>query len=97
MNDAQQFKLIDGTFTGADAAQVLLSLVRSKIDFHHLQKASNEERLGHDPAHSQQRLAELTKLHDTVKALCQTATEGKRRMRVQGWIEVTLEPCAAAS
>lgn len=88
MKSIQQFKLIDGTFTAADAAQVLLALVRSKMDFHHLQKASNEERLGHDPAHSQQRLAELTELHETLKSLCQAAADEGRRMKVQGWIEV---------
>ncbi len=98
MNNTQQFKLIDGTFNAPEAAQILLSLVKSKIDFHNLQKVSNEERFGVDLARSDQRLAELRQLHETLKSICASAGKNGQRVQVDGHIAITLvaalpEPC----
>lgn len=92
MNTTQRYKLIDGTFTATEATQVLLSLVKSKIDYHNLEKLSNEERFGRDVSHSGRRLAELQQLHETLRAVCRSAASAGQRMRVNGWIEIELVP-----
>lgn len=89
MHPTHRHQLVDGTFTPAEAAQVLLSLVKSKIDFHTLEKASNEERFGRDTAHSERRLEELRRLQETLRLACQDAAEAGQQLRVSGVIEIT--------
>ncbi len=96
MNSTQRYKLLDGTFSPAEATQILLSLVKSKIDFHDREKFSNEERFGRDVAHSERRLTELRELHETLRTACQSAADTDRRVQVNGWIEIALIPSAEA-
>ncbi len=88
MENEQRFKLIAGTFTGAEAAHVLLSLVQAKMNFHHLERASNVERFGRDVADSERRLAELTRLRAELKAICETAAAREQSLKINGWIEI---------
>lgn len=74
--------------------QILLSLVKSKIDFHNFEMLSNEERFGRDVAHSALRLAQLRQLHETLRSVCQSAGKAGTRLQVNGWIEI--QPVAAA-
>ena len=89
MQTKQQLRLIEGTFTPAEATQMLLSLVKSKIDFHTLEKASNKERFGSDGAQSEVRLVALRSLRHEITALCQSAA-GEQRLKIDGWIEITI-------
>jgi hypothetical protein len=96
MDTKRTLKLIEGDFSASEAAQVLLSLVRSKIDFHTLAKISNVERFGRDIANSERRLAELKQLQETVRSICQSAAEAGQRLQVKGWIEIALVPAPGA-
>jgi hypothetical protein len=91
MKDPQRFQLIKGTFTPAEAARVLLSLVKSKIDYHSLEKLSNEERFGRDVAHSEKRLQELKELQIELKEVFAAATSAEQTLKIKGWIEITPE------
>lgn len=53
-------QLIDGTFSPEKAKSILLQLLNDKMNFHYLEKVSNEERFGKDHEHSDKRIAELT-------------------------------------
>jgi hypothetical protein len=88
MTKTQQFKLIDGTFNAAEAAQILLTLVRCKIDFHTREQASNEERFGRDVAHSERRLKELQQVQEAVTSLCDFAAVQHQHLEIQGWIQI---------
>lgn len=88
MNTPQRYKLIDGEFAPDRAMHVLLSLVNNKIDFHNVEKLSNEERFGKDVTHSQHRLTELKQLRDTLRELCGSLSESGTRVRINGWIEI---------
>lgn len=90
MKDKQHFKLIDGTFTPAEASQVLLSLIQSKIDHHTLEKLSNEERFGRDLSHSAERLQDLRKLRNEVQMLLDSAAAAKQTLKIDGAIEITV-------
>lgn len=96
MSSTQRYKLIDGTFHPDAATQVLLSLVKSKIDFHSIERARNHEHYGGDVTHSEGRIAELHQLHETLRQLCQTAAGQGQRVKVNGWIEVELVPDSIA-
>jgi hypothetical protein len=88
MNDKQRFQLINGTFTPSEAAQVLLSLVKSKIDYHSLEKLSNEERFGRDLSHSETRLQRLRTLKTELEELFDSAAQAKQNLKIDGWIEI---------
>lgn len=92
MKDKQQFQLIDGTFTPAEAARVLHSLVKSKMDYHSMEKFSNEERFGSDLSHSEKRLRDLTKLDTALKEFFASAAGSKQNLQISGWIEITPVP-----
>jgi hypothetical protein len=52
--------LINGTFTGQDAASVLLEMLSFKIRYHQLKLQRNQEWFGEDTEHAQKRIKELT-------------------------------------
>jgi hypothetical protein len=53
-------RLIDGTFTPEQARNISLQLLNDKMNYHYLEKISNEERFGKDHQHSDKRIKELT-------------------------------------
>lgn len=97
MDTKHTLQLIDGDFSGPEAAHVLLSLVKSKIDFHTLLRVSNEERFGRDVSNSERRLAELRQLQEAIRSICSAASEAGQRLQVNGWIEITLGPPGSGS
>ncbi|MCP5559890.1 MAG: hypothetical protein H7A55_19235 [Verrucomicrobiaceae bacterium] len=89
MTKLPHLKLIDGTFTPTEAGRVLLSLVKSKIDYHSLERLSNEERFGSDHSHSEKRIQELEELNRELKELLKTAANTNHNLKVNGWFEIT--------
>ena len=89
MKDKQHFQLIDGTFTPSEASRVLLSLVKSKMDYHNMEKFSNEERFGRDVTHSEKRLHDLAKLNTALKEFFASAADANQNLKINGWIEIT--------
>ena len=89
MNDKQRFKLIDGTFTPSEASRVLLALVKSKMDYHSMEKFSNEVRYGGDVARSEKRLQELAQLNASLQEFFGSTSTENQTLKVDGWIEIT--------
>ena len=54
-------KLIQGDFTKEKAKALLLELLSYKINYHQMQKFSDEVRFGKDIEHSEKRIKELIK------------------------------------
>lgn len=67
-NNTHTTVLIEGEFLQNDARIILLQLLNSKINFHHMRKFSNEERFGKDREHSAKRLQALTKEKESLVA-----------------------------
>ncbi|MDB6133666.1 MAG: hypothetical protein JWM59_1909 [Verrucomicrobiales bacterium] len=88
MTTEQQFQLIDGIFTPSQASRVLLSLVKCKIDYHHIEKLSNEERFGGDAAHSESHLHYLAKLHTSLKEYLALAAQANQTLEIEGCIKI---------
>lgn len=89
MNTQQHFQLIDGTFTPDQARQVLGAMVKSKIDFHTLEKHSESERSGAADL-SRERLETLRKLDADLKSLFEKARASGATLKVRGNIHITL-------
>lgn len=90
MNTPDPLQLIHGTFAPEDASRILLSLVKSKMDYHGMEKHSNRERLGGDPSHSERRLEELAALQVRIQELVAAAAAAGQSLEINGWIEITL-------
>lgn len=59
MKKTEQVKLIDGTFSPENAAEVLHAVLDDKIRFHNIRILSIQERFGGDTSASENRLREL--------------------------------------
>lgn len=59
MND-HKTRLIDGVFSPEQARNITLRLLTDKINYHSIEKVSNEERFGKDHHNSEKRIKELT-------------------------------------
>lgn len=90
MKDPQHFTLLDGTFTVPEASRVLLSLINSKLDYHSMEKLSNEERFGRDLAQSEIRLRELSDLKSSVKDIIASADRNQQKLKIEGQLKITL-------
>ncbi len=90
MKKIQSFKLVDGNFTPLQARQVLNTLISSKINYHSMEKFSNEERFGKDAAHSIKRIAALKKVQDKLKKVFELYDKKEVRIKIDGIIEITV-------
>lgn len=93
---AQYHKLLDGTFTPAEAEHILLALMNSKITFHSLEKLSHEERTGRDLKNSARRLRELTRLREDLRRACQSAALTGASITLRGTISLEIDTPAPA-
>ncbi len=90
MKKNHSFKLIDGQFSPSDAGKVVFALVSSKINYHTMEKFSNEERFGKDAAHSEKRIAALKKVKDSLKKVFDLAEQKGLNVKMNGFIEITI-------
>lgn len=97
MDSPQRFKLIDGTFAPAEATEILLNLVKNKIDYHRLRLARDEHRFGKDLAHSEKRIEQLKQMEAELKVVLSAAAEQGQPLELAGWVEIRAVPGQAAS
>lgn len=90
MKNKHRFKLIDGKFTSSEATKVLNALVSSKINYHSMEKFSNEERFGKDAANSEKRIAVLKKVNDSLKKFLDSVAQKGLSLKIDGFIEITI-------
>lgn len=91
MESTQNFKLVDGTFSANDAADVLFSLIGDKIRHHQLLLFSNEERFGTDITNSKIRIGQLTAMKEEISDLIRDAREKGMELEITGNIHVVLK------
>ena len=82
-------KLVDGTFTAAEAGDVISSLIEEKINFHKLHRLSMSEGDMHcDTTFDDSRLSQLLREKKDFKALCREAKMAGKQMRISGTLEI---------
>jgi hypothetical protein len=59
MKKNEKLTIIDGNFTFIEAREILITMFRSKINFHNIKNWSSQERYGKDDEIAQKRIPEL--------------------------------------
>lgn len=83
-------KLIDGTYSPDEAAEILFSVVNDKIKFHNIQINSAIERNISDTFHSEKRLAELAISKEKISEMLKEARTNNANLEISANIELTL-------
>ncbi len=84
------FRLIDGEFDQYDAKEILMTLIKSKMNYHNLKNFSSEIRYGRPDEHSQKRMSELKETREDLLALLShTLCEGKT-LQINSTIEINI-------
>ncbi len=90
MSTNRVFKLIEGEFDAHDAAEVLLSVISDKINFHEVQLLSCQERNSGDAAYSKKRFEELRHTREEVTELLREAREKNLKLQINSDIEIKI-------
>lgn len=85
----EQFKLIDGIFSAADAKEVLLMLLEEKIKFHGLKSFSDEVRTGNKNRDSLARIAELEGIKNTIVRALTQDSENSDTFYIKSYIKIS--------
>ncbi|WP_298121244.1 hypothetical protein [Flavobacterium sp.] len=91
MENNQEFKLIDGTFSLEDADSVLTTLLNYKIDYHKREDFSNHIRFNKDIEHSKKRIQELKETKEQIKNLIQNSKSKDMKFVIKSNISIELE------
>lgn len=59
MKNSETLTLIDGKFTYDEMKEIILNMLSSKINFHHIKNLSSQERFGKDDEVAQKRIPAL--------------------------------------
>ncbi len=86
-----KFTLIDGKFFSSDAAQLLQSLLRYKIDYHEMALLSEEERFNMDVSNSKKRIEELNKVDDAIREIVKRYANTDKILKISSFIEIEVQ------
>jgi hypothetical protein len=86
----KSFKLIEGTFDAHDAAEVLLSVLSDKINFHEVQILSCQERNSDGGEYSKKRFNELLQVREEITAMVQDARDKGLRLDIESTVNINL-------
>lgn len=92
METKQVFGLIDGLYTAAEANEVLLNLINSKLNFNNMAAFSYAERSGADVSHYRKRAEELKAVREALKPIIEEAAAKGYKLQVKGSFEISFVP-----
>ncbi|MEO6916139.1 MAG: hypothetical protein ABI151_11180 [Chitinophagaceae bacterium] len=90
MTKKQNFKLIHGTFAPSEAAQILFTLISSKINFHTMESFSSRDRYGKDVPQSEKRIQALKKIQVSLKKFLDLAEKKGTLLQIEGSVDITM-------
>jgi hypothetical protein len=88
MPRTEKVQLIAGTFDPADAKDILVALINSKINFHHLKNFSSEERFGEPCTSSKERIEQLKEARQMVIDILQAAADNDDKVIIDSVIKI---------
>jgi hypothetical protein len=83
-----QFQLIEGEFTPAEAKEILLNLFGHKIQFHNMKSFANEEISGKKDEHSALRVKQLNDMRDELIDLLDDSAKNNKKMIINSVIKI---------
>jgi hypothetical protein len=90
METKHAINLIDNIFTASEATDVLITIIRNKINFHNLEIFSLEERNGENIERSKKRLQELKESNQKLIQIIEFAAKNDKKLKVFSSIEIEL-------
>lgn len=90
MKKPNDYTLIDGTFSAADASKIILEIINNKINFHNLQIHSITERFGGNTSVSEKRIKKLVKTGKALKKVLASAEKKGQKVEIYCPIEIKL-------
>lgn len=88
--DLLHIKLVEGTYSPSDSADVLLSLIADKIKFHSLQKVLIVDERDPKLVQANKRIEELKEARRSVTALIVKARNENYSLKVEGTVTIEL-------
>lgn len=87
----KKFQLIKGEFSAQGAAKVLFPLISNKIQFHSLERFSNEIRNERDHFNSKLRITELQQIQLSLQELLEFAEQNNSKLTINCDIKIEFE------
>ena len=88
--DLNHIKLVEGIYSPADSADVLLSLIADKIKFHNLQILCAKDGTAPAVAHAHRRIQELKESRRMVSGLVLGARHTGHHLKIDGTVRIEL-------
>lgn len=82
------FQLIEGEFTPAEAKEILLNLFGHKIQFHNLKCFANEEITGKKDRHSEMKVKKLNAMRDELIDLIEKSRKDDKKLTINSVIKI---------
>jgi len=85
-----KLNLIEGIFPFSDAREILVSIYKSKINFHQKKNMSSQERFGHLDETAEQRIPLLTKNLEQIHEIIKLAETQNKKIHITSSIQIDL-------
>lgn len=90
MKNTEKLNLIDGVFSQSEAKEILMSLFKSKINFHNIKNWSSNERFGKDDEIAQERIPKLKEEIEKLQLILSEAKTQNKNLIVSSEINIIL-------
>ena len=91
MENSNDYKFINGTFTSEEAEILLNTLLNYKIDYHSKEDFSNHIRFNQNKDHSKLRIQELFATKEEIRQLIASCKLDNRNLIINSTISIRLE------
>jgi len=92
MEKEYQFKLVEGQFKPSEAGKVLFSLINNKVNYHNLEKFSNQIRFDKENPHSKIRLEVLSSASNNIEDLIEEASMNDMEFKIECVVQIEIIP-----
>ena len=90
MKNTEKLNLIDGVFSQSEAKEILMSLFKSKINFHNIKNWSSNERFGKDDEIAQEKIPKLKEEIEKLQLILSEAKIQNKNLIVSSEINIIL-------
>lgn len=85
----QNYQILDGNFTPSEAGDVLLSMVKSNINFFKIQSLTFHETCSGNTAIPSEQINELQNIDSSLRTLLKEASAKGMQLKINGFIEIS--------
>lgn len=90
MNKTDKLTFIEGTFTDAEAKEILMNVFSTKINFHQIKNLSSQERFGKVDVAASKRIIELKKGLEKAMEMITEANKNNKKLTIKSDINITI-------